>query len=80
MSTVHEDHDRDDRLLVFTKGAPDVLLARCTQEFIGATPRPLTDQRRAEILEVNEELAGEALRTLGVAARELAADASSRRM
>jgi Ca2+-transporting ATPase len=75
MSTVHEDSEHDDRLLVFTKGAPDVLLARCTHEFIGKTPRPLTAERRAEILETNEKLAGEALRTLGVAARQLAADA-----
>ena len=35
----------------------------------------LSDERRAEILKVNEELAGQALRTLGVAARELPADA-----
>ena len=35
----------------------------------------LSDERRAEILQANEELAGQALRTLGVAARELPADA-----
>jgi Ca2+-transporting ATPase len=75
MSTVHEDSEHEERLLVFTKGAPDVLLARCTHEFIGKTPRPLTAERRAEILETNEKLAGEALRTLGVAARQLPADA-----
>jgi Ca2+-transporting ATPase len=37
--------------------------------------RPLTAQRRAEILQTNEELAGEALRTLGVALRSLPKDA-----
>jgi Ca2+-transporting ATPase len=74
MSTVHEDSQIEDRLLVFTKGAPDILLSRCTHEFIGDARRPLTVERRAAILEANEKLAGEALRTLGVAARQLAAN------
>jgi len=74
MSTLHRDTGRD-RGLVLTKGAPDVLLARCSQELVGDGTRPLTPERRAEILAVNEELAGEALRTLGVAARPLTPDA-----
>ena len=65
MSTVHSDAERQERLLVFTKGAPDVLLARCSQELVGEETRPLTAERRAAILAANEELAGEALRTLG---------------
>ena len=64
-------------LLVFTKGAPDVLLARCSQELVGEEPRPLSDGRRAEILQANEELAGQALRTLGVAARAIAGGRAS---
>ncbi len=75
MSTIHTDAEQEDHLLVFTKGAPDVLLGRCTQERVGEAKRPMTDARRAEILKVNEELAGQALRTLGVAGRELPADA-----
>jgi P-type Ca2+ transporter type 2C len=75
MSTVHEDAERDAQPVVFTKGAPDVLLARCSQESFGDKVRPLTDERRAEILRVNEDLAGEALRTLGVAARDLPGEA-----
>jgi Ca2+-transporting ATPase len=71
MSTVHSDAEQPERVLVFTKGAPDVLLSRCTHELVGEDPRPLGPERRAEILRVNEELAGEALRTLGVAARAL---------
>ena len=42
MSTVHTDAERQERLLVFTKGAPDVLLARCSQELVGEEARPLT--------------------------------------
>ena len=29
MSTIHTDAERQERLLALTKGAPDVLLARC---------------------------------------------------
>jgi Ca2+-transporting ATPase len=66
MSTIHRDADKD-RLIVFAKGAPDVVLARCSHELLGDDRRALTSERRAEILQVNESLAGEALRTLGVA-------------
>jgi len=74
MSTIHADTQRPERRLVFTKGAPDILLARCSQEMVGETPRPLTAGRRAEIARANDELTGNALRTLGVALRSLPAD------
>ncbi|MCC6175412.1 MAG: cation-translocating P-type ATPase [Chloroflexi bacterium] len=72
MSTVHRD-DKDG-LLVVTKGAPDILLARCKHEQIGPDVRSLSSERRAEILSTNDGLAGEALRTLGVAYRRLPSD------
>jgi Ca2+-transporting ATPase len=75
MSTIHRDTARQERLVVFTKGAPDVLLARCTQELVGAEIRPLTAERRAAIVQSNEALAGAALRTLGVACRALPKEA-----
>ncbi len=75
MSTIHTDAEQKEHLFVFTKGAPDVLLMRCVQEMVGGEKRPLSEARRAEIVAVNEELAGRALRTLGVAVRELPADA-----
>ena len=56
-------------VLVVTKGAPDMLLARCTHERVGKEDRPLTAERRQAILATVEGLAGEALRTLGVAYR-----------
>jgi Ca2+-transporting ATPase len=70
MSTIHRDEEHGETI-VFTKGAPDVLLARCTDEIVGADRRPLTDARRREIERMNESLAGDALRTLGVALRVL---------
>ena len=74
MSTMHRDTERDDNLVVFTKGAPDVLIARCTRELVGGEPRPLTPERRAEIRRTNEALADQALRTLGIAIRRLPTD------
>jgi Ca2+-transporting ATPase len=78
MTTIHTDSEHQEELLVFTKGAPDVLLARCAYERVGEERRTLSDARRREILQANDELAGQALRTLGVAARALPADAVGR--
>jgi len=69
MSTVHTDAETAGRILVFAKGAPDVLLERCTHELVGDDPRALSETRRREILEANDALAGRALRTLAVAFR-----------
>jgi Ca2+-transporting ATPase len=78
MTTVHTDTEVKERLLALTKGAPDILLARCTHELFGEDIRPLTPERRGRIARVNEELAGEALRTLGVAFRSVPRDALAR--
>jgi Ca2+-transporting ATPase len=78
MSTIHTDAETETRLRAFTKGAPDVLLARCSHELVGEDVRPLTAARRAEIARTNETLAGEALRTLGVAFRSLPKDGLAR--
>jgi Ca2+-transporting ATPase len=69
MSTLHTDADSEGRVLLFTKGAPDVLLSRSTHELVGEASQPLSESRRREILETNDALAGRALRTLGVAYR-----------
>ena len=71
MSTIHHDAAQPQHDVMFTKGAPDVLLARCTHERVGAESREMTAARRDEILHANEALAGDALRTLGVATRRL---------
>ena len=71
MSTVHKDAEKPERLAAFAKGAPDVLLPRCSHEIVDDEARPLTDERREEIRGENERLASEALRTLGVAFRSL---------
>lgn len=75
MSTIHTDAERQERLLALTKGAPDILLGGCSRELVGEEATPLSEERRRAILASNEDLAGEALRTLGVAFRLLPKDA-----
>jgi potassium/sodium efflux P-type ATPase len=72
MSTLETDEYHDARRTVITKGAPDVLLARCTHEQVGHDTRPLDDGSRERILAEVDGLADDALRTLGVAYRPLA--------
>ena len=65
MSTVHSQEGGG--WVVFVKGAPDVLLGRCT-----STPKgPISPSDRARALAANEEMAGKALRVIAVAKREL---------
>src|SRR5690606_33231702 len=71
MSTVHSDTEQPDRVVLFTKGAPDVLLSRCTREMAGTSPRPLTAERAAAIRHESDEMARDALRTLAVASRSI---------
>jgi P-type Ca2+ transporter type 2C len=71
MSTLETDHERDGRIDVVTKGAPDVLLGRCTHERMAGEVLPLTEARRDEIHATAERLGDMALRTLGVAYRAL---------
>ncbi|MEO8696114.1 MAG: cation-translocating P-type ATPase [Acidimicrobiales bacterium] len=71
MSTFHADAERDGGIAVVTKGAPDVLLARCTHERVIDAVRPLTDSRKNEIFATVDRLADDALRTLAVAYRPL---------
>jgi calcium-translocating P-type ATPase len=72
MSTIEEDAEARG-LVMMTKGAPDVLLARCTHERDGTEHVALTDARREEILAEVDAMADRALRTLAVAYRPLTA-------
>ena len=65
MSTIHALPEGGYR--VYVKGAPDVLLPRCTQGPKG----PLSPDDRGRITAANEEMARKALRVLAVAFRDL---------
>jgi Ca2+-transporting ATPase len=69
MSTVHT--GRDGSVLVFVKGAPDLLVDRCVAWERAGRAEPLTPEARAAILETNDHMASEALRVLGIAFRRL---------
>jgi potassium/sodium efflux P-type ATPase len=71
MSTVESDLEGELGVAVVTKGAPDVLLARCTSERVAGEVRPLGDERRRDVAATVDRLAELALRTLAVAYRPL---------
>ncbi len=74
MTTLEADASLGGQVAAVTKGAPDVLLARCTHERVAGEVVPLTDERRAAVLRDVDRLAAEALRTLAVAYRPLPGD------
>ncbi len=76
MSAAHSDGHLDGAHVLFVKGAPDVLLARCDHERVGNEERLLGGDRRIAIESDVAALAGRALRTLGLAYRRLPADAA----
>ncbi len=53
------------------KGAPDLLLRNCDKILKNGRVQDITAKERELILEMNESFAGEALRVLGIAYREL---------
>ena len=73
MSIIALDHEHGDAAVVITKGAPDVLLHRCTLARVGMASVPLDDARRSRILAEVDRLTDAALRTLAVAYRPLVA-------
>ncbi|WP_447974636.1 cation-translocating P-type ATPase [Nitrospira sp. Kam-Ns4a] len=59
-------------ITAFVKGAPDVLIERCTwMVTVDGAVEPLDESARRDILEANRGFAHEALRVLGVARRQL---------
>ncbi len=70
MSTVEIETDTGHRYL-FTKGAPDVLMDRCTGVRVGDAVEPFGAAHRRAATAAVEELSGQAFRTLAVAARRV---------
>ena len=55
----------------YMKGAPELVLARCSHVLDASGVRPLSEGDRAAVLQANEEMAKAALRVLAVASRVL---------
>lgn len=64
MTTVHRGDGRD---FAYTKGAPDVVLGRCTKIRINGSILPLGEAKRRKIQNVLEEMSSQALRVLALA-------------
>jgi Ca2+-transporting ATPase len=57
--------------IAFMKGAPEIVLDKCTKIYAGGKVRKITEEDRTEMLKVTEAMAMQALRNLGFAFREL---------
>jgi len=75
MSVLVVDHADGDAHVLFTKGAPDVLLAHCTHARRGDATVALDPALHTQVLADVAAMADDALRTLAVARRTLAAEA-----
>jgi len=64
-------HFAQGKKIAYMKGAPEIVLSKCTKALTNGKVSKLTDENRVEILNVNEALARQALRNLGFAYREL---------
>ncbi|MBW4447928.1 MAG: cation-translocating P-type ATPase [Spirirestis rafaelensis WJT71-NPBG6] len=62
---------KSERYLMFTKGSPELILARCTQIYLGDKSAALTDAQRKQILAENDNMASKGLRVLGFAYKPL---------
>ena len=66
MTTLHQ---TENGVVQYTKGAPDMLLARCTHCLTPDGVVPMTEEKKREILSHNKEMADKALRVLAAAMR-----------
>jgi P-type Ca2+ transporter type 2C len=71
MSTLEVDGENQNQIIVIAKGAPDVLLHKCSRLQVGQSTEPLDTAKREKILEDVNALSDAALRTLAVAYRNL---------
>lgn len=69
MTTVHQ--LGGGRYRIITKGAPDLLLGRCSDFYRSGEISPLTPHARTLLEKQNDEMASRALRVLGVAFRDV---------
>jgi Ca2+-transporting ATPase len=59
----------DKALISYVKGAPDIILKKCSYELINGEPVPLSPNKKAELVAIYENFSSQALRVLGFAFR-----------
>jgi len=72
MTTVHTRDGAGN--MAFMKGAPEVVLEKCTYIMENEHIADLTPEKKVQIMKTNEQMAQDALRVLGVAYKELGKD------
>lgn len=69
MTTFHENYIPD-RVVSFTKGAPDVIINRCSKISMNEKVLEFTEDRKREVLDINSTFSKEALRVLAFSYKE----------
>lgn len=69
MTTFHEKFVPD-KFVSFTKGAPDIIISRCSHIKIDDEVKEFTEELKKKVLDVNSKFAKDALRVLAFAYRE----------
>lgn len=69
MTTVHSTPDGEH--IAYMKGAPEIILERCSHILDEGEEKKLTETKRKKVLEINEKFASDALRVLAMAYRKL---------
>jgi len=69
MTTIHKTPEGE--IHAYVKGAPEIVLGRCTKIIENGKEKQLTEEVREKILRTNETLANKALRVLAMAYRRL---------
>jgi len=64
---------RDGKYFSYVKGAPDILLKKCSRELLNGRAVSLNAKRKEELLEIYSKMASDALRVLGFAYKEIPA-------
>jgi P-type Ca2+ transporter type 2C len=68
MTTIH---NTPDGKVAYSKGAPEIILDSCSHVLTDSKERPLTEKDKAQVLDTARQMAGEALRVLGMAYKPL---------
>ncbi|MGC9365959.1 MAG: cation-translocating P-type ATPase [bacterium] len=71
MSTIHQ---KENDLIMFTKGAPDQILTRCNKILVNGKIERLTDSEKDQINQIVEQFSSQALRVLGFAYKQIPED------
>jgi Ca2+-transporting ATPase len=74
-TTAHIPQERPDEADIFVKGAPEIILGRCSHLLEKGEIALFTEAQRSDLARHNEALASQALRTLAVASRTIPAAA-----